>query len=129
MDPEEKKQIYKIFIQWYALPIGVRQQDEKTIEQFCKKMDIDLSLIAEFQQESSFSDDLVEQAMRWGKSKLPELIGTLYETASATGNLSHVKTFFDLVNKQDTTELKKLREEIKGSSKKEKTSLRELFKR
>jgi hypothetical protein len=98
MHPDD---IYPIFIKWFAMPAESR--DPRTIPEFAEKMQIPLSLIAEFNNKETFSDDLYRAAKEWGKSKIPELLHTLYRRYKERQNPSDLKMYKELLelDKQD----------------------------
>ncbi len=123
---EDKKKIYDIFVKWYAMPESVREP--KTIPEFCELMKITQNDIGMFSEQEDFTETLMANALEWGKTKIPELLGIIYDTARQTKNINHIKSFAELVNSTD----KKKIEELKNAQKeKEKTkdslSLRDLF--
>lgn len=122
MNEDEKErlnEVYAVFVRWYAMPQGTREP--KTIEDFCRHMDIPLSAIAGFQARDTFTDDLYRQAIQWGKSKVPELLHLLYDKYKMGKSPNDLRMYKELINLD------------KGDAKKEQDNnttkgiLRELF--
>jgi len=96
MDEVAKEKIYNMFLKWYAMPQDSR--DPKTIPEFCEKCKIPQSLIAEFQHNPDYTDDLYREAMAWGKSKVPELLHHLYSKYLTTKNAADLRMYKDLLS-------------------------------
>ncbi len=120
MSEEHKKKLYNIFLKWYAMPQKTRIP--QTISEFCLHFSIPESLIAEFQQEEEFTEDLYRTSIAWGKSKIPELLHMLYEKYIQSKNPNDLRMYKDLLN-LDKGEKKKDDEETTER----KGLLRELF--
>ena len=120
----KKKEEYRTFLKWYAMPESVR--DPKTIPEFCLFMGLTEKDIAEFSEREDFTDLLMNYSLEWGKTKIPELLGIIYDSARTNKNISHIKSFADLVNSNDKKKIEELKNKSK-EDKKESTSLRELF--
>lgn len=123
---EDKKKIYIMFLKWYAMPESVR--DPKTIPEFCTFMGLTEKEIAEFREQEDFTDLLMNYSLEWGKTKIPELLGIIYDSARTNKNIAHIKSFADLVNSNDKKKIEELKNANKEKdNKKESSSLRELF--
>lgn len=119
MTPDELERMYKIFLNWYAMPKSSREPKE--MEDFCAQFNTDRSTLAEFQHREEFTDDLYRASIAWGKSKVPELLHILYARYKESHNPNDLRMYKDLLNLD------------KAASKKEDTEssrtgiLRELF--
>lgn len=94
-DPEFKK-IYRIFVKWYAMPSTSRELP--SIPEFCEHHGIDKSVIAQFQDTEGFTEDLCREAIAWGKSKIPELLHTLYARYRESKNPNDLRMYKELLN-------------------------------
>jgi hypothetical protein len=121
---EDQKKNYTIFLKWYAMPESVR--DPKSIPEFCAFMGLTEKDIAEYREQEDFTDLLMNYSLEWGKTKIPELLGIIYDSARTNKNISHIKSFADLVNSSDKKKIEELKEANK-TKQKESSSLRDLF--
>lgn len=116
---------YEMFLKWYSMPESLRQP--KTMDEFVDVSKISKQEISFFSEQDDFADRLVAYSLEWGKTKIPELLGLVFESARSTKNINHIKAFLGLVTDHD----KKKREEEKEAKKKDesakKESLRDLF--
>ncbi len=92
MQPEE---VYPIFLKWYAMP--ATQRTPRTIPEFCEHLDIDPSVISNFQDKESFTEDLYRAARDWGKSKIPELLHLLYSRYKERFNVNDLRMYKELI--------------------------------
>lgn len=95
MDQVAKDKLYYTFLKWYAMPEESRSP--RTIDEFCQHAKIDKSLIGEFHNRPSYTEDLFKASMEWGKSKVPELLRSLYKHYLDTKSLTHLKMYKELL--------------------------------
>lgn len=74
-----KEDLYKKFIDWYVTPVSDKK-NLPTILEFQKRYSLQDEDIRDFANSETFSDDIVEASIKWGKSKFPELIRSTYES-------------------------------------------------
>lgn len=73
------EEIYKKFVDWYVTPMADKKS-LPTVLEFQKKYKLDDNDIRDFANAETFSEDLVEASIKWGKSKFPELIQSTYNS-------------------------------------------------
>lgn len=78
------------------MPEPARQP--QTIDGFCEHFEIDRSVLSEFQSRDEYTDDLYRAAISWGKSKVPELLHTLYEKYKTSKNPNDLRMYKELIN-------------------------------
>lgn len=109
MTPDELEKMYRIFLNWYAMPKSSREPKE--MSEFCEEFNTDVSTLAEFQSREEYTDDLYRASIAWGKSKVPELLHILYARYKESHNPNDLRMYKDLLNldkaaagKKDDTE-------------------------
>lgn len=88
---------YKLTVTWFALPLSER--NPKSPEELCSQLKIGLQDLALYQARDSFADDVLAEAKKWGKLKLPELLHQLYESfkSAKTPNPNTLRVYKELL--------------------------------
>ncbi len=94
-----KDELYKIFIKWYSQPEDKR--DPKTIKDFGLLHSLSPKDIAEFTERDNYYDDLYKEAQNWGKSKIPELLGILYNEFKENKKSETLRVYKELLQLND----------------------------
>ena len=89
----ELSEIYKIYLQWLALPKKDRKL--KSIKEFYTHYKLNASQILDFQDSDSFDEDLKETTIKWAKRQLPELLHTLYSQYQSTKSVADARLFLE----------------------------------
>ena len=71
------QEIYRTYIKWMTVP--KRDRNPKTQEEFCQRMGCNAADLLDIQDMDTFSDDLVEEMLKWARRRTPEIIQNLYE--------------------------------------------------
>ena len=95
---------YQKFIEWKTKKLGAN--DPKTLDEFCAKHKVSKEQIEEFVSKETFADDILMGTLNWAKSKTPEMLHLLYESARTTKSAGSIEKFLNLAH-----ELNKKKEE------------------
>ena len=102
------------------MPETEREDGMKTFDDFCMRFEIDKSVISEFQDVESFTDDYYNASIAWGKSKIPEMLHALHAKYKSSKDPKDLKMYHDIL----TADAKR-KDESKSASRA--GLLRELF--
>lgn len=92
---------YKSFIDWYVTPAENRHP--QTLPEWGKLHNCSPSEIKSFYNQPSFPDDVADAAIRWGYSKIPELLQATYKQFLVSKSPQLLMAYKELlrINKKD----------------------------
>lgn len=86
---------YQRFVAWLSLPPHKRKP--RYMDEFCQQNGITKEKLVEFQDADGFYDHVYQSAVKWGQSKLPEILHILYEKIKKEQNAQDIRTFKELL--------------------------------
>ena len=95
---ESLQKIYRSFIRWYSMPESEREEGVKSFDEFCIRYNIDKATISDFQDVETFTEDYYSASIAWGKSKVPEMLHTLYEKFKKSKDKKDFDMFQQILN-------------------------------
>lgn len=94
-----KDDLYKIFIRWYVQPYSTREP--KDVKDFAIQNNLKPKDIVDFTERDTYYDDIYKEAQNWGKSKIPELLTTLYEEFKVNKKSETLRVYKELLQLND----------------------------
>lgn len=93
---------YLAFLKWKSKLLT--KDDPQTVVEWCNKYECTPEDIKSFILKPEFEQDLLDHTLKWAKSKIPELIHTLFTEVKKNRSVADGERFINMLNKIDNKE-------------------------
>ena len=90
---------YKVFVEWMATPVLRREADEHSFTDWCTKRKVPTDVALKFYEQPNFFEDVHQQAVRWGMSRVPDYLEMLDTKIKKSGSTKDIMAFIDIMEK------------------------------